>query len=73
MPELSIAISYGGYWQGEAERRDVKIDVAHLELGLLSRVVIEALLSPIRWQAAAADWKPPMLMVRESHGVLPGV
>ena len=72
MPELSIAISYGDIGQGEAERRDVKIDAVHEELGLLSGVVIKTLLSPMRWQVAA-DWKTPMLVVREAMELLPGV
>jgi hydrogenase nickel incorporation protein HypA/HybF len=44
MHELSIAMSIVDMAQEEAERRDVKIDAVHLELGLLSGVVAEALL-----------------------------
>jgi hydrogenase nickel incorporation protein HypA/HybF len=44
MHELSIAMSIVGMAQEEAERRDVKIDAVHLELGPLSGVVAEALL-----------------------------
>jgi hydrogenase nickel incorporation protein HypA/HybF len=44
MHELSIAMSIVDMAQEEAEGRDVKIDAIHLELGLLSGVVAEALL-----------------------------
>jgi hydrogenase nickel incorporation protein HypA/HybF len=44
MHELSIAMSIVDMAQEEAERRDVKIDAVHLELGPLSGVVAEALL-----------------------------
>ncbi len=44
MHELSIAMSIVEMAQEEAERRTVKIDVVHLELGQLSGVVTEALL-----------------------------
>src|ERR1700691_2779292 len=44
MHELSIAMSIVDMAQEEAERRDVKVDAIHLELGLLSGVVAEALL-----------------------------
>jgi hydrogenase nickel incorporation protein HypA/HybF len=44
MHELSIAMSIVDMAQEEAERRGVKIDAVHLELGPLSGVVAEALL-----------------------------
>jgi hydrogenase nickel incorporation protein HypA/HybF len=44
MHELSIAMSIVDMAQEEAERRDVKIEAVHLELGPLSGVVAEALL-----------------------------
>jgi hydrogenase nickel incorporation protein HypA/HybF len=44
MHELSIAMSIVDMALEEAERRDVTIDVVHLELGPLSGVVAEALL-----------------------------
>jgi hydrogenase nickel incorporation protein HypA/HybF len=44
MHELSIAMSIVDMAQEEAERRDVKIDAVHLELGPLSGLVAEALL-----------------------------
>lgn len=44
MHELSIAMSIVDMAQEEAERRGVKVDAVHLELGPLSGVVAEALL-----------------------------
>jgi len=44
MHELSIAMSIVDLAQEEAERRDVRIDAVHLDLGPLSGVVAEALL-----------------------------
>jgi hydrogenase nickel incorporation protein HypA/HybF len=44
MHELSIAMSIVEIAQEEAERRKVAIDAVHLELGMLSGVVKEALL-----------------------------
>lgn len=44
MHELSIAMSIVEMAQEEAERRGVKVDAVHLELGQLSGVVAEALL-----------------------------
>ena len=44
MHELSIAMSIVEMAQEEAERRDVRIDAVHMELGPLSGVVAEALL-----------------------------
>jgi hydrogenase nickel incorporation protein HypA/HybF len=44
MHELSIAMSIVDMAQEEAERRDVKIDAVHLDLGPLSGLVAEALL-----------------------------
>jgi hydrogenase nickel incorporation protein HypA/HybF len=44
MHELSIAMSIVDMAQEEAERRSVRIDAVHLELGALSGVVKEALL-----------------------------
>jgi hydrogenase nickel incorporation protein HypA/HybF len=44
MHELSIAMSIVDMAQEEAERRDVKIDAVHLDLGPLSGLVTEALL-----------------------------
>jgi len=44
MHELSIAMSIVDMALEEAERRDVKIDAVHLELGPLAGVVAEALL-----------------------------
>ena len=44
MHELSIAMSIVDMAQEEAERRNLHIDAVHLELGVLSGVVKEALL-----------------------------
>jgi hydrogenase nickel incorporation protein HypA/HybF len=44
MHELSIAMSIVEMAQEEAERRAVRVDAVHLELGPLSGVVAEALL-----------------------------
>jgi len=44
MHELSIAMSIVEMAQEEAERREVRIDAVHMELGPLSGVVPEALL-----------------------------
>ncbi len=44
MHELSVAMSIFDMAQEEAERRNVRVDAVHLELGALSGVVKEALL-----------------------------
>ncbi|MBB5342401.1 hydrogenase maturation nickel metallochaperone HypA/HybF [Tunturibacter empetritectus] len=44
MHELSIAMSIVDMAQEEAERRNVRVEAVHLELGALSGVVKEALL-----------------------------
>ena len=44
MHELSIAMSIVDMAQEEAERRNATVDAVHLELGLLSGVVADALL-----------------------------
>jgi hydrogenase nickel incorporation protein HypA/HybF len=52
MHELSIAMSIVDMAQEEAERRNVRIDAVHLELGPLSGVVADALL--ISYEAASS-------------------
>ena len=65
MHELSIAMSIVDMAQEEAERRDVKIDAVHLELGLLSGVVAEALLFSYGMACSGTRLEGSQLLIKE--------
>jgi hydrogenase nickel incorporation protein HypA/HybF len=65
MHELSIAMSIVDMAQEEAERRDVKIDVVHLELGPLSGVVAEALLFSYEMACSGTRLEGSQLVIKE--------
>jgi hydrogenase nickel incorporation protein HypA/HybF len=65
MHELSIAMSIVDMAQEEAERRDVKIDAVHLELGPLSGIVAEALLFSYEVACAGTPLEGSKLMIKE--------
>jgi hydrogenase nickel incorporation protein HypA/HybF len=65
MHELSIAMSIVDMAQEEAERRDVKIDAVHLELGPLSGVVAEALLFSYEVACAGTRLESSRLVIKQ--------
>jgi hydrogenase nickel incorporation protein HypA/HybF len=65
MHELSIAMSIVDMAQEEAERRDVKIDAIHLELGLLSGVVAEALLFSYEMACSGTRLEGSQLVIKK--------
>lgn len=65
MHELSIAMSIVEMAQEEAERRDVKIDAVHLELGPLSGVVAEALLFSYEMACSGTRLEGSQLVIKE--------
>lgn len=65
MHELSIAMSIVDIAQEEAERRDVKVDAVHLELGPLSGVVAEALLFSYGMACVGTRLEGSRLVIKE--------
>jgi hydrogenase nickel incorporation protein HypA/HybF len=65
MHELSIAMSIVDMTQEEAERRDVKVDAVHLELGPLSGVVAEALLFSYEMACGGTRLEGSRLVIKE--------
>jgi hydrogenase nickel incorporation protein HypA/HybF len=65
MHELSIAMSIVEMAQEEAERRDVKIDAVHLELGPLSGVVAQALLFSYEMACSGTRLEGSRLVIKE--------
>jgi hydrogenase nickel incorporation protein HypA/HybF len=65
MHELSIAMSIVDIAQQEAERREVKIDAVHLELGPLSGVVAEALLFSYEMACSGTRLEGSQLVIKE--------
>ena len=65
MHELSIAMSIVDMAQEEAERRKVEIDAVHLELGMLSGVVKEALLFSYEVACDGTPLQGSRLVVKE--------
>src|ERR1700749_1507848 len=65
MHELSIAMSIVDMAQEEAERRDVKIDAVHLELGPLSGVVAEALLFSYEMACSGTRLEGSRLVIKD--------
>jgi hydrogenase nickel incorporation protein HypA/HybF len=65
MHELSIAMSIVDIAQEEAERRDVKVDAVHLELGPLSGVVAEALLFSYEMACGGTQLEGSRLVIKE--------
>jgi hydrogenase nickel incorporation protein HypA/HybF len=65
MHELSIAMSIVDMAQEEAERRNVKIDAVHLELGPLSGVVAEALLLSYEMACSGTQLEGSQLVIKE--------
>ena len=65
MHELSIAMSIVDMAQEEAERRGVKIDSVHLELGLLSGVVADALLFSYEMACSGTPLEGSRLVIKE--------
>src|SRR5258708_36138757 len=66
MHELSIAMSIVDMAQEEAERRNVKIDAVHLELGPLSGVVAEALLFCYQMACSGTRLEGSQLVIKEA-------
>jgi hydrogenase nickel incorporation protein HypA/HybF len=65
MHELSIAMSIVDMAQEEAERRSVRVDAVHLELGVLSGVVKEALLFSYEVACGGTPLEGSRLVVKE--------
>ncbi|WP_035358994.1 hydrogenase maturation nickel metallochaperone HypA [Edaphobacter aggregans] len=65
MHELSIAMSIVEMAQEEAERRDVRIDAVHLELGPLAGVVAEALLFSYEMACGGTQLEGSRLVIKE--------
>lgn len=65
MHELSIAMSIVDMALEEAERRDVAIDAVHLELGLLSGVVADALRFSYEMACTGTPLEGSRLLIRE--------
>jgi hydrogenase nickel incorporation protein HypA/HybF len=65
MHELSIAMSIVDSAQEEAERRGVKVDAVHLELGALSGVVAEALLLSYEMACGGTPLEGSKLVIKE--------
>ena len=65
MHELSIAMSILEMAQEEAELRDVRVEAVHLELGLLSGVVAEALLFSYEVACSGTRLEGSRLIVKE--------
>jgi hydrogenase nickel incorporation protein HypA/HybF len=65
MHELSIAMSIVDSAQEEAERRGVKVDAVHLELGALSGVVAEALLFSYEMACSGTPLEGSKLLIKE--------
>jgi hydrogenase nickel incorporation protein HypA/HybF len=65
MHELSIAMSIVEMAQEEAEHRGVKVEAVHLELGLLSGVVKEALLFSYEVACAGTVLEGSRLVIEE--------
>lgn len=65
MHELSIALSIVDMALEEAERRDVRIDAVHLELGPLSGVVADALLFSYGVACSGTPLEGSRLVIKE--------
>ena len=65
MHELSIAMSIVDMIEEEAEQRDVKINAVHLELGLLSGVVADALLFSYEIACSGTRLEGSRLVIKE--------
>jgi hydrogenase nickel incorporation protein HypA/HybF len=65
MHELSIAMSIVEMAQEEAERRAVRIDAVHVELGPLSGVVAEALLFSYEVASSGTTLEGSRLLIKE--------
>src|SRR5271154_5207730 len=65
MHELSIAMSIVDMAQEEAERRGVRIDAVHLELGPLAGVVAEALLFSYEMACSGTRLEGSRLVIKE--------
>jgi len=65
MHELSIAMSIVEMAQEEAERRSVRIDAVHLDLGPLSGVVADALLFSYEIACSGTPLEGSRLAIRE--------
>ena len=65
MHELSIALSIVDVALEEAERRDVRIDAVHLELGPLSGVVADALLFSYGVACSGTPLEGSRLVIKE--------
>jgi hydrogenase nickel incorporation protein HypA/HybF len=65
MHELSIAMSIVEMAQEEAERRNVKIDAVHLDLGPLSGVVADALLFSYEMACGGTPLEGSRLVIKE--------
>ena len=65
MHELSIAMSIVDMAQEEAERRGVKIDAVHLELGPLSGIVADALLFSYEMACSGTPLEGSRLTIKE--------
>ncbi|WP_035352788.1 hydrogenase maturation nickel metallochaperone HypA [Edaphobacter aggregans] len=65
MHELSIAMSIVDLALEEAERREVRIDAVHLELGRLSGVVAEALLFSYEMACSGTQLEGSRLVIKE--------
>jgi hydrogenase nickel incorporation protein HypA/HybF len=65
MHELSIAMSIVDMAQEEAERRKIKIDAVHLELGPLSGIVAQALLFSYEMACNGTPLEGSRLVIRE--------
>jgi hydrogenase nickel incorporation protein HypA/HybF len=65
MHELSIAMSIVDMAQEEAERRGVRIDSVHMELGPLSGVVADALLFSYEMACSGTSLEGSRLVIKE--------
>src|SRR5271156_5332767 len=65
MHELSIAMSIVEMAQEEAERRSVRIDAVHLDLGPLSGVVADALLFSYEIACSGTRLEGSRLVIKE--------
>lgn len=65
MHELSIAMSIVDMAQEEAERRSVQVEAIHLELGVLSGIVKEALLFSYQIACDGTPLEGSRLVVKE--------
>jgi len=65
MHELSIAMSIVDMALEEAERRDVRIDAVHIELGPLSGVIADALFFSYEMACCGTPLEGSRLVIRE--------